>query len=196
MPHPIRKWPSRPLSCSLYPGYKNGPRTPVLRRFSLELASILTASSTLIKFIFLSSCLMSGNSLPTHAWTMTLFFWKRQDGSSAWNLIQMPRWFCLSLSHTHTRMERFITSIMKLWGRVGQGLSSWLRDALGEEGQESGMEFYDIQGLGLGVGWGFLSWAVACMFNLLASLKNFVTRVPRYGGQRKRQRWSLKTVSN
>ena len=65
--HPISKWLRRPLSCSLYPGYKNGPRTPLRRRFSLELASILTASPTLINFIFLSSCLMSGNSLPTHA---------------------------------------------------------------------------------------------------------------------------------
>ena len=33
----------------------------------------------------------------------------------------------------------------------GMPLAS-LRDALREEGQESGMEFYDVQGLGLGVG--------------------------------------------
>ena len=38
VPHPISKWPARPLSCSLYPGYKIGLRTPVQRRFSLELA--------------------------------------------------------------------------------------------------------------------------------------------------------------
>ena len=156
MPHPIRKWPSRPLSCSLYPGYKNGPRTPLRRRFSLELASILIASPTLINFIFLSSCLMSGNSLPTHAWTMTLFLLKEAGWIFCLKFDSDAK-MILPLSHTHTCMERFITSIMKLWGRVGQGLSSWLRDALREEGQESGMEFYDVQGLGLGVGWGFLS---------------------------------------
>ena len=38
MPHPISKWPARPLSHSLYPGYKSGLRTPVQRQFSLELA--------------------------------------------------------------------------------------------------------------------------------------------------------------
>ena len=38
MPHPISKWPARPLSHSLYPRYKSGLRTPVQRRFSLELA--------------------------------------------------------------------------------------------------------------------------------------------------------------
>ena len=38
MPHPISKWPTRPLSHSLYPGYKSGLRTPVQRQFSLELA--------------------------------------------------------------------------------------------------------------------------------------------------------------
>ena len=38
MPHPISKWPARPLSHSLYPGYKSELRTPVQGRFSLELA--------------------------------------------------------------------------------------------------------------------------------------------------------------
>ena len=38
MPHPIRKWLARPLSHSLYPGYKSGLRTPVRCWFSLELA--------------------------------------------------------------------------------------------------------------------------------------------------------------
>ena len=38
MTHPISKWPTRPLSRSLYPGYKGGLRTPVQHRFSLELA--------------------------------------------------------------------------------------------------------------------------------------------------------------
>ena len=38
MPHPISKWPARPRSHSLYPGYKSGLRTPVQCRLSLELA--------------------------------------------------------------------------------------------------------------------------------------------------------------
>ena len=38
VPHPISKRPRRPLSHSLYPGYKSGLRTPVQCRFSLELA--------------------------------------------------------------------------------------------------------------------------------------------------------------
>ena len=38
VPHPISKWPERPLSYSLSLGYKSGPRTPVQGRFSLELA--------------------------------------------------------------------------------------------------------------------------------------------------------------
>ena len=37
-PHPISKWPVRPLSYSLYPWYKNGLRTPVQHQLSLELA--------------------------------------------------------------------------------------------------------------------------------------------------------------
>ena len=38
VPHPVSKWPARPLSLSLYPGYKCGLRTPVQCRFCLELA--------------------------------------------------------------------------------------------------------------------------------------------------------------
>ena len=38
MPHPISKWPTRPRSHSLYPGYKSGLRTPVQCWFSLALA--------------------------------------------------------------------------------------------------------------------------------------------------------------
>ena len=38
MSHPISKLPTRHLSCSLYPGYKNGLKTLVQRQFSLELA--------------------------------------------------------------------------------------------------------------------------------------------------------------
>ena len=33
-----QQWPARPLCHSLYPGYKSGLRTPVQRRFCLELA--------------------------------------------------------------------------------------------------------------------------------------------------------------
>ena len=38
MPHPISKWPTRPLSHSLYPEYKCGWKTPAQCGFSLELA--------------------------------------------------------------------------------------------------------------------------------------------------------------
>ena len=37
LPHPISKWPAKPLSHSLYPGYKSVLRTPAQRQFSLEL---------------------------------------------------------------------------------------------------------------------------------------------------------------
>ena len=71
VPHPISKWLIRPLSCSLYPGYKNALRTPVQRWFSLELAHCFNRISHSNKFYFPSFCLMSGNSFPTHAWTTT-----------------------------------------------------------------------------------------------------------------------------
>ena len=48
--HPISKWPTRPLSHSLYPGYKSGLRIPVQCLFSLELPAVLTASPTLINY--------------------------------------------------------------------------------------------------------------------------------------------------
>ena len=38
MHHPISKWPARPWSQSLYPGYKSGLKTPIQHKFSLELA--------------------------------------------------------------------------------------------------------------------------------------------------------------
>ena len=71
MPHPISKWPARPLSHSLYPGYKSRLRTPVQLGSPLSWPALLTASPTLIDFISLSFCLMSGNSFPTRTQTMT-----------------------------------------------------------------------------------------------------------------------------
>ena len=56
---------------SLYPGYKSGLRTLFKVGSSLSWPTVLTAFPTLINFISFSFCLMSGNSLPTHAWTMT-----------------------------------------------------------------------------------------------------------------------------
>ena len=69
MPHPNSKWPAR--SHSLYPGYKRGLRTPFNISSPLSWPTVLTASPILMNFIFLSFCLMSGNSFPTHAWTTT-----------------------------------------------------------------------------------------------------------------------------
>ena len=69
--HAISKWPARPLSHSLYPGYKSGLRTLFNLSSPLSWPTVLTASSTLINFISFSFCLMSGNSIPTRAQTMT-----------------------------------------------------------------------------------------------------------------------------
>ena len=55
----------------LVPGYQSGPRTPVYRQFSLSWPAVLTVSPSLINFISLSFCLMSGNSFPTQAQTRT-----------------------------------------------------------------------------------------------------------------------------
>ena len=71
VPHPISKWPARPVSHSLYPGYKSGLRTPVQCRFSLELACCSNSVSHSNILIFLSFCLMSGNSFLTCTWTTT-----------------------------------------------------------------------------------------------------------------------------
>ena len=72
VPHPISKWPTRPLSHSLYPGYKSGLRTPIHVGSPLSWPAVLTASPILINFISLSFCLMSGNSFPTRTQIMTL----------------------------------------------------------------------------------------------------------------------------
>ena len=48
MPHPISILPTRPLSRSLYPGYKSGLKTPVECWFSLELARCSNSIATLI----------------------------------------------------------------------------------------------------------------------------------------------------
>jgi len=52
MPHPISKWPARPLSHSWYPGYKSGLRTPVQCRFSPELACCSNSISHSNKLYF------------------------------------------------------------------------------------------------------------------------------------------------
>ena len=52
MPHPISKWLARPLSHSLYPGYKSGLRTPVQRQLCLELAHCSNSVSHSNKLYF------------------------------------------------------------------------------------------------------------------------------------------------
>ena len=52
MPHPISKWPARPLSHSLYPDYTSGLRTPVQHLFSLELAHCSNSISHSNKLYF------------------------------------------------------------------------------------------------------------------------------------------------
>ena len=53
MPHPISKWPARPPSRSVYPGYKSGLRTPVQHWFSFELARCSNSVSHSNKLYFL-----------------------------------------------------------------------------------------------------------------------------------------------
>ena len=56
MPHPISKWPARPLSHSLHPGYKSGLRVPVQCRFSLELvhcSNSIPHSNKFLKIFYL-----------------------------------------------------------------------------------------------------------------------------------------------
>ena len=67
----------RPLSSSLHPGYKNGPRTHVqcglfLSGSQPDMLPVSVPSPTLINFILLSFCLLSGNSFPTHPWATTV----------------------------------------------------------------------------------------------------------------------------
>ena len=52
MLHPTSKWPTRPLSHSLYPGYKSGLRAPLQRQFSLELARCSNSISHSNKLYF------------------------------------------------------------------------------------------------------------------------------------------------
>ena len=72
VPHPISKWPGRPLSHSLCPRYKSELRTPVQRRFSLELAHCSNSVSHSNKLYF-PLILLSGNFFPTRAWTTTIW---------------------------------------------------------------------------------------------------------------------------
>ena len=76
MPDPVSKWPTRPPSHSLYPGYKSGRRTLLNVSSPLSWSTVLKASPTLINCILFSFCLLSGNSFPTHAWTMTPHCWQ------------------------------------------------------------------------------------------------------------------------
>ena len=52
VPHLISKWTVRTLSCFLYPGYKNGPRSPVQHLLSLEPACCSNSISQCNKFYF------------------------------------------------------------------------------------------------------------------------------------------------
>ena len=71
MPHPVSKWPTRPLSHCLYPGYKGGLKTPVRCWFSLELALCCNSVSHSNKLNFPLICLMSGNTFSTRTQTKT-----------------------------------------------------------------------------------------------------------------------------
>ena len=83
VPHPISKWPARPLSHSLYPGYKSGLRTPVQRWFSLELACCSNGISHSNKLYF--SLIMS------HVWK---FFSNLRPDHNTWGRKEsdMAKW--------------------------------------------------------------------------------------------------------
>ena len=66
--------PQDPYPTPCYPGYKNGLRTSVQGRFSLELGCYSNSAPTLINFISLSFCL-SGNSFPTCPQTTTIYIY-------------------------------------------------------------------------------------------------------------------------
>ena len=87
MPHPISKWPERPLSRSLYPGYKGGLKTPVQHRLSLELArcSNSVSHSNKLYFPFILSHVWKFLSNPhtDHDKNVSLFP-PRGSGHSSW----------------------------------------------------------------------------------------------------------------
>ena len=78
LPHPISKWPVRPLSHSSHPGHKNESRTPYHCQLSLTIRKPAQCAGrdsplpSLINFLLLSFYLVSGNSFPTCSQTMTM----------------------------------------------------------------------------------------------------------------------------
>ena len=70
-PHPISKWPTRPPSHPLYPGYKSELRTPVHHWFSLELAcssnSISHSNKLYLPLILSHVWKFFSNPCPDHA---------------------------------------------------------------------------------------------------------------------------------
>ena len=71
---------------------------PVQCLFSLRPAHVLTASPTLINFISLSFCLMSGNFFPTRAWSPTL--WTQASGFKSHFYNSLVFWVWSSLSNS------------------------------------------------------------------------------------------------
>ena len=147
IPHPIRKWLARPLSCFLSPGYKNRPRThiwgagsPWLSGICLATGSYTLSPTALINFILLSFCTMSGNSFPTHAWIMTFTLLKKKKTviypywtffacrwySKLQRFGQGGGWFCWAfvahwISVAYARSFLAAQGLQSVWAQLLQG---------------------------------------------------------------------------
>ena len=99
----------RPLSHSLYPGYKSRLRTPVHLSSPLSWPALLTASPTLIDFISLS-CLMSENFFqpaprPWHIVALTTPWERRRTLPSPLQSRSLP--FCCRHPHPWESTDNF-----------------------------------------------------------------------------------------
>ena len=109
MTHPISKWPARPLSRSLYPGYKSGLRTSVQRRFSLELAccSNSVSHSNNLYFPLILSRVWKFFSNPCLDQDIELPWGSLKGVGAVWYLLDYryfsPSWVSLGLTSSHWR---------------------------------------------------------------------------------------------
>ena len=109
VPHPINKWPARPLSRSLFPGYKSVLRIPVQRRFSLELARCSNSVSHSHKLYFpfiLSHVWKFFSNLPLDH-DIELPWGSLKGVAAVWYLLDCryfsPSWVSLGFTSSHWR---------------------------------------------------------------------------------------------
>ena len=109
MPHPISKWPTRPLSHCLYPGYKSRLRTPVQGQSSLELARCSNSFSHSHKLYFpfiLSHVWKFFSNLPLDH-DIELPWGSLKGVAAVWYLLDCryfsPSWVSLGFTSSHWR---------------------------------------------------------------------------------------------